>query len=403
MADVDRWMPTLTPAHAAGLRRLSARAAASPRASSSFRRLGLLSLRPLAEAVLSHLRAASVTFRPGLSEPELARLEADLAFSFPPDLRALLALALPSGPGFPDWRAPRPTLLLRLPLAAAAVQVARGALWPRSWGHRSADAARALRRARAALRHAPLLLPLFGRCYLPCSPSLAGNPVFYVDDVRVFCCALDLTDFFQRHSAVLGHPEPSSPLRSLDAASAAGMSPRWIEFWSDAASDHRRRSSSSSSSSSSSFSSSASETASTSSSSPPPDPKRFVEIRSPRLPDWVGSYLDRVGSVLRQGGWGESEVREMVHVPASRVFAGGDELAATAELVDADAVLDALLVKADRCSDSLRRAGWTTDEVSDALGLDLRRRRGKDHRPPVKLPPAIALKLAKLAEAVARS
>lgn len=93
----------------------------------------------------------------------------------------------------------------------------------------------------------------------------------------------------------------------------------------------------------------------------------------------------------------------MVHVPASRVFAGGDELAATAELVDADAVLDALLVKADRCSDSLRRAGWTTDEVSDALGLDLRRRRGKDHRPPVKLPPAIALKLAKLAEAVARS
>ncbi|WOL08793.1 hypothetical protein Cni_G17546 [Canna indica] len=389
MVDVDRRMAALSPAHAAGLRRLSARAAAS--SSSSAHRLGILSLRPLAETILSGLRAASVPLRPGLSEPELARLEADLAFSFPPDLRALLVLALPSGPGFPDWRASSPGLLLRLPVAAAAVQVSRGALWPRSWGPRPADPARALRRARAALRRAPLLLPLFGRCYLPCSPSLAGNPVFYVDDSRVFCCALDLADFFQRHStSFLHHESSSAPLRRIDAVSA-----RWIEFWSDAASDHRHRNSSSSSSSSSS-----SDAGSSSSSSPPPDPERFVEIRTPRLPDWVGSYLDGIGSVLKQGGWGESDVREMVHVPASGVFDGGDEPTA---MVDAEAVVDALLVKADRCSNSLRRAGWSPDEVADALGLDIRRRKVKQRRPPVKLPPAIALKVEKLAEAVARS
>ncbi|URE42679.1 hypothetical protein MUK42_25201 [Musa troglodytarum] len=393
MVDVDRRMAALSPSHAAGLRRLSARAAATVHASSS-RRLGLLSLRPLAEAVLAHLRVAFVPLRPGLSEAELARLEADLAFSFPPDLRAILALAVPSGSGFPDWRAPRPTLL-RLPVAAATVQVARGALWPRSWGRRPADPSRAIRRARAALRRAPLLLPLFGRCYIPCFPSLAGNPVFYVDEARVFCCALDLADFFQRYSAVLRCPESSSHLRILHATSAAGISPRWIEFWSDAATDHRRRNSSSSSS--------ASETASSSSSSPPPDTERFLEIRARKLPEWVGSHLDGIGSVLRQGGWSESDVREMVHVPALGIFNGGDEPAVAAGAIDADAVLDALLIKADWCSDLLRRAGWSPDEVSDALGLDIGQRQGRDLRPPVKLPPSIALKVEKLVEAVTRT
>ncbi|CAL9059629.1 unnamed protein product [Musa banksii] len=396
MADVDRRMAAMSPSHAAGLRRLSARAAATVHASSS-RRLGLLSLRPLAEAVLAHLRAAFVPLRPGLSEAELARLEADLAFCFPPDLRAILALAVPSGSGFPDWRAPSPTLL-RLPVAAATVQVASGALWPRSWGRRPADPSRAIRRARAALCRAPLLLPLFGRCYIPCFPSLAGNPVFYVDEARVFCCALDLADFFQRHSAVLRYPEPSSHLRILHATSAAGISPRWIEFWSDAATDHRRRNSSSSSSSSSS----ASETASSSSSSPPPDTERFLEIRARKLPEWVWSYLDGIGSVLREGGWNESDVREMVHVPALGIFNGGDEPTAAAGPIDADAVLDAVLIKADRCSDLLRRAGWSPDEVSDALGLDIGQRQGRDLRPPVKLPPSIAHKVEKLVEAVTR-
>ncbi|KAG6535667.1 hypothetical protein ZIOFF_000690 [Zingiber officinale] len=383
MVDVHRRMAALSPSHAAGLRRLSVRAATASHAAATHR-LGILSLRPIAEGVLSHLRAASVPLCPGLSEPELACLEADLAFSIPPDLRALLALGIPSGPGFPDWRAPGPGRLLCLPRAAAAFQVACGTLWPRSWGSRPADPARALRRARAALRRAPLLLPLFGRCYIPCLPALAGNPVFYVDDSRVFCCALDFADFFQRHWPTSPHADFSCPLPSLDAC-------RWIEFWSDAASDRRRRSSSSSSSSSASDA-----VSSSSSPSSPPDPERFVEIRTPRLPDWVGGYLDGIGSVLRQGGWGECDIREMVHVPASRVFDSGDQ-PDTSFAIDAEVVLDALLVKAGWCSDSLRLAGWSSDDISDALDLNLLRPRGRERcSPVVKLPPAVALKLEKL-------
>ncbi|CAL9099646.1 unnamed protein product [Musa acuminata var. zebrina] len=411
MVDVDRRMAGLTPAHAAGLRRLSARAtattASSPSCSAISHRGGLLSFLPLAESVLACLHAASVPVVPGLSHAELARLEADLDVSFPPDLRAVLALGLPSAPGFPDWRSPGRRAVFDLPLAAASLQVARGALWPRSWGPRPADPDRAIRLARAALRRAPLLIPVFDRCYIPCRPCLAGNPVFYVDEHRVFCCGFDLADFFQRepafHAAASASPDPR-PIccprppgrRSLDAV--AGKTPRWIEFWSDAASNRRRRNSSSSSSSSS-FSSSSS--SSCGSASPPrPDPQQFVEIRSPRrLPGWVDGYLDRVGWVLRSAGWDESDVKEIVRVPPSAVFDGEDE--ATAATIDSEAALDALLVKADHCSDSLRRAGWSSDDVSEALGFDFRRR--PQERPAVKLPPTIAFKIEKLAaEAVSQ-
>jgi hypothetical protein len=64
---------------------------------------------------------------------------------------------------------------------------------------------------------------------------------------------------------------------------------------------------------------------------------------------------------------------EMVEVAASGVFDGEEAAAAVPVAVDSDAVLDALLLKADRCSNWLRRAGWSSEDVSDALGLDLRR------------------------------
>ncbi|OEL32047.1 hypothetical protein BAE44_0006934 [Dichanthelium oligosanthes] len=409
MVDVDRRMAGLTPAaHAAGLRRLSTRAAAGPSSASASPRHGLHSFAPLAAAVLAHLRASGVAVLPGLTELELARAEAELGFAFPPDLRAVLAAGLPTGPGFPDWRA-RAGLrsAFDLPIAAASLQIARGALWPRCWGPRPADPDRALRLARSAIRRAPLLVPLFDRCFLPCRPCLAGNPVFFVTDDRVLCCGLDVLHFFTRDSCFQPQPDLRAPLmpsvaatgdaaaaaapctrRSLDAA-CGGRAPRWIEFWSDAASDRRRRDSSSSEASTASSRSSGC-------ASPPP--------RRSRTPHWVDAYLDRLGCVLRQGGWRDTEVTEMVEVAASGVFDGGEDAPAAGAAppaADSDAVLDALLLKADRCSDSLRRAGWSSEDVSDALGLDLRRCKDRP-RPAVRVPPEIAAKVERLARSVAR-
>ncbi|KAK1263515.1 hypothetical protein QJS04_geneDACA018569 [Acorus gramineus] len=405
MVDVDRRMSSLIPAaHAAGLRRLSARAASSLTTTTTTTSSGLASFAPLAEAVISHLRSSSIAVHPGLSPAEFARSEAEFAFAFPPDLRAVLSLGLPSGPGFPDWRSPSGHLLrasLDLPIAAVSVQIARHSFWPKSWGPRPSDPDRALRLARTALKKAPLLIPLFDRCYIPCNPCLAGNPIFFVDDDRIVCCGLDLSDFFDRESVFGATDLPilrrqrsertpgtakvaaASWRRSLDSSSAGGVqrTPRWIEFWSDAAAADRRRKRGS------------------------PSPERFFELPRPETPRWVGGYLDRIGSVLRQGGWGESDVSEMVHVSSSSaslssssgLFDGGDLL------LDSRAVSDALLLKADRLSDSLRRAGWSPDEISDALGYGLRRppRPEKERRSAVKLSPELAMRLGKLVEAAA--
>ena len=395
-------------AHTAALRRLSTRAAGGASSASASPRHGLHSFHAVAAGVLSHLRdAAGVTVLPGLTDAELARAEAEFGFTFPPDLRAVLALGVPSGPGFPDWRG-RGRAGLRaafdLPAAAASLQVARGALWPRCWGRRPADPDRALRLARSAIRRAPLLVPLFDRCYLPCRPCLAGNPVFFVADDRVLCCGLDLLHFFTRDSSfqpttAMDHVVSSSPLaspllsagattsrpsctrRSLDAVQA----PRWIEFWSDAASDRRRRDSSSSEASTASSSSSSS----SSCSSPP---RRST-------PRWVDNYLDELGSMLKKGGWRDREVDEMVEVTASGFF-DGEEAGAPAP--DSEAILDALVLKTDRCSDSLRRAGWTSEDVSDALGLDFRRGKERSRSAAVRIPPEIAAKVQRLAQALAR-
>ena len=71
MVDVDHRMAGLAPAaHAAGLRRLSTRAAASASASP---RHGLHSFHAVAAGVLAHLRAAGVAVHTGLNDAELAR------------------------------------------------------------------------------------------------------------------------------------------------------------------------------------------------------------------------------------------------------------------------------------------------------------------------------------------
>lgn len=400
MVDVDRRMTGLNPAHVAGLRRLSARAAAAPATGAAATpslpaRNGLLSFSSLAEKVISHLRSSGVQVQPGLSDAEFALAEAEFGFAFPPDLRAVLSAGLPVGAGFPDWRSPGARLHLRasldLPIAAISFQIARNTLWSKSWGPRPSDPEKALKVARNALKRAPLLIPIFNHCYIPCNPSLAGNPIFFVDENRIFCCGLDLSDFFDRESLFRSSesdPHLLKKQRSVSEKSAGSSSnfsrrsldtgartPRWVEFWSDAAVDRRRRNSSSSSSCSS--------------------PERFFDMPRTEAPEWVDEYVKQIGSVLRRGGWSESDISEIVQVSASGFFQG--EMV----LLDNQAVLDALLLKADRLSDSLRKSGWSSEEVSDAFGFDFRPE--KERKPIKKLSPELVERIGKLAESVSRS
>ncbi|KAI4381655.1 hypothetical protein MLD38_007712 [Melastoma candidum] len=407
MVDVDRRnTPTgLTPSHLAGLRRLSARASSTPTPAAAAAPL-------LPDTVLSHLRCLGVPVHRGLSDSEFAVLEAEFAFTFPPDLRSLLASGIPSSPGFPDWR--RPSSIrsaLRLPVSAVVLLVSRHpSLWPRSWGPRPSDPDRAIQTARSALMKSPPLIPIFDRCYIPSVPALSGNPVFYVDEDRVSCCSSDLAEFFH-HVGRLGiHSSGSDPDLTLQKQASAGgkraggpghirrstdgggaRAPRWVEFWTDiAGSVDRMQRNSSSSSSLSSMS-----TSSMSSSSP----DRYSEAQRRRgTPKWVEEYMSGIGTVLREGGWSDAEVSEMVEVSAAGVLETGEM-----GLPDNEAVMDALLLKADRFSDSLRKAGWSSDDVSEAFCPDLFRVPGKDRRPARELPPEVVERIARLAETVCRS
>jgi len=69
----------------------------------------------------------------------------------------------------------------------------------------------------------------------------------------------------------------------------------------------------------------------------------------------VDAYLDRLGSVLRQGGWRDTEVTEMVEVAAYGVFDGEEAAAAPSPLRPTPVrCLTPCCLKADRCSDSIR-------------------------------------------------
>ncbi|XP_022863206.1 uncharacterized protein LOC111383343 [Olea europaea var. sylvestris] len=160
--------------------------------------------------------------------------------------------------------------------------------------------------------------------------------------------------------------------RSLDTV-FGGKTPRWVEFWSDAAIDRRRRNSNSSSSSSSS-------------------PERYFEMPRSKIPKWVDDYMTQIGSVLKEGGWAESDVSEIIHVSASGFFEG--EMV----MLDNQAILDAMSLKADKYSDLLQKSGWSSEEVSDALGFDFRRE--KEKQPVKKLSPELVERIGKLAESV---
>lgn len=142
MVDVAQRTATLPPPHPtpaplrrlSGLRRLSARASSA--APSTPSRTAVSSFADLASSILSHLSLSSVLIEPGLSDSDLLRIESELLITFPPDLRTLLSLGLPSGNGFPNWRQRPLRPVLNLPLKKAPLV------------------------GQSSLRKAPLLIPV---------------------------------------------------------------------------------------------------------------------------------------------------------------------------------------------------------------------------------------------------
>lgn len=219
----------------AGLKRLSARASKGPTTTISTTAQGCFSFALLARTVMDHLRKLGITIATGLSEEEFSRVEAPFAFTFPPDLKAILQEGLPSGAGFPDWRSAgskQLRLALSLPAAGICYEVAGGRLWLKQWGPKPCDTEKAVHIARSALRKAPILVPVYRNCYIPASPNLAGNPVFFVCRKEVSYCGHDLASFFDSFSLDSEFPTVSRPARACNGRTAGDwiMPEKWQSF-----------------------------------------------------------------------------------------------------------------------------------------------------------------------------
>jgi hypothetical protein len=160
----------------------------------------------------------------GLSDAEVARIEARHGFTFPPDLRALLQYCVPVAGQFPKWRGDPAELLKTMarPTDGLRFEVAHNGFWADVWGPRPADALDALAALDTRLRDAPKLIPVYGRRYLPALPCEAGNPVFALDGSRVGYAGFDLVAYF-KHEFHVPFVEGNE------------VAPRPIAFWGDLA------------------------------------------------------------------------------------------------------------------------------------------------------------------------
>ena len=215
-------------AQLAGLKRLSARASAGPSTPPGTRRV-FFSFSAYARSVIDHLKRRDVPIAEGLSDEEVEKIEATYGFAFPPDLKGILQEGVPVGRGFPNWRSSNVQHLrmrLNLPVLGLLHEVANSKFWWKPWGPRPVDIDLAIRTARNALRNFPLLIPMYGHCYIASSPNLAGNPVFFVYQKNVFYCGYDVADFFEREAFRVHDCDPAFESDDWQDNSGSGQSGR---------------------------------------------------------------------------------------------------------------------------------------------------------------------------------
>ncbi len=165
--------------------------------------------------VTSHASSSRVEFETGLSDAEVTATERRFGFRFPPDLRAFLQTALPTGPRFPDWRAGDEAAILYWldsPLRGVLSDIEYNGFWLEEWGPRPDSVAEARRQGAEPASAAPRLIPIFGHRMMPDEPHLPGNPVFSVHQTEIIYYGADLADYFRHEFHLPGRePRPKSP------------------------------------------------------------------------------------------------------------------------------------------------------------------------------------------------
>ncbi|KAK9228488.1 hypothetical protein WN944_021439 [Citrus x changshan-huyou] len=293
-----------------------------------------------AKNLIDHLKSLNIPILPGLNDAEFSDIESTFNFTFPPDLRFILREGLPAGPAFPNWRSSshqQLRILVKLPVLSLSKNVSLNNFWSVSWGQRPQNNNDALSLIKKLLDKAPLLVPIYRNCYVPSTPNMAGNPVFYIDTEEVRVLSFDLAGFFKQVDEFV---KAGGGGGVLDMPAWAAKEPRTIEFWTDLAERGRR-----------------------------------VLARCGSRGRWwragcenthVGleCCMDEVFWRLRDGGWREEEVREMM-----MVVDGHDDPTSEVQLVGDSTGRGSVERHVRLLSLVLLRAGWSKEDVVYSLNL----------------------------------
>ncbi|WP_370941979.1 hypothetical protein AB5J62_22995 [Amycolatopsis sp. cg5] len=159
----------------------------------------------------------------GLTEAELAALEKRFGFEFADDHRALLAEVLPTGRGWPDWRAGDSETLRRQvdwPVEGVLYDVVENDFWYERWGERPSRDEEAVEQAKAHLATVPRMIPIFVHRCLPSGRGTFGYPVLSMHQTDIIHYGFDLLDYV---STEFYPGDPDRPTRH----------PMPIPFWDD--------------------------------------------------------------------------------------------------------------------------------------------------------------------------
>ena len=128
-------------------------------------------------------------------------LNAVTGVRFAQDHRELLALALPVGDRWFNWRARADEHVrraIRWPFEGVLFDVENNVFWPSSWGERPDSVAARFEIVKRQVNTWLQLVPLYGHRYLPAAPSGPGAPVFSVHQTDVVIYGSNLLDYAAR-------------------------------------------------------------------------------------------------------------------------------------------------------------------------------------------------------------
>jgi hypothetical protein len=136
--------------------------------------------------------------RPGLTAAEFDDIEGRFGFEFADDHRAFLAVGLPVGGRWPDWRhgdAEQLRSMLGWPVEGVLFDVERNAFWHDEWPTRPSLVGEALELAASLLAKVPQMVPVYSHRYLPAGRGSFGHPVLSMHRTDIIYYGTDLVDY----------------------------------------------------------------------------------------------------------------------------------------------------------------------------------------------------------------